>query len=81
MVIVEMTGVNAWDNKARDRLILKKMEGEVYQLLVDKAETVEHHGFDRMVSGLNTHCRVLLRRLINDRVMPSSSHIPATRPR
>src|SRR5215475_9406582 len=37
-VIIEMAGLNAWGNEARDRLILEKMGHEV-QLLVDKAET------------------------------------------
>ena len=64
-VIVEMAGLNAWGNEARDRLILEKMGDEV-ELLVDKAEAVEHHGFDRMAGGHNPHCRVLLRRLINN---------------
>ena len=45
--------------------MLEKM-GDEGELLVDKAEAVEHHGFDGMASGHNTHCRVLLRRLIND---------------
>src|SRR5918911_3177847 len=36
------------------------------QLLVEKAQPVEYHGFDCMASGHNTHFRVLLRRVIND---------------
>jgi hypothetical protein len=40
--------------------------GHEVELLVDKAETVEHHGFDRMADGHNPHCWVLLRRLIDD---------------
>ena len=64
-VIIEMAGLNAWGNEARDRLILEKMGDEV-ELLVDKAQTVEHHGFDRMAGGHNPHFRVLLGGLIND---------------
>ncbi len=64
-VIVEMAGLNAWGNEARDRLILEKMGDEI-ELLIDKAEAVEHHGFDRMAGGHNPHFRVLLRRLINN---------------
>src|SRR4030095_2815710 len=63
-VIIEMAGLNARGNEARDRFILKKM-GDKVELLVDKAEAVEHHGFDRMASGHNPHFRVLLRRLLN----------------
>src|ERR1700757_639839 len=36
------------------------------ELLVDKTQTVEHHGFDRMAGGHNTHFRVLLGGPIND---------------
>src|SRR5712692_3081533 len=64
-VIVEMAGLNAWGNEARDRLILEKMGDEI-ELLIDKAEAVELHGFDRMAGGHNPHFRVLLRRLINN---------------
>ena len=35
-----------------ERLILEEMGHEV-QLLVDKAKTVKHHGFDRMAGGHN----------------------------
>src|SRR5262249_54754130 len=64
-VIIEMAGLNAWSNEARDRLILKKM-GDKVELLIDKAEAVEHHGFDRMAGGHNPHCRVLFGGSIND---------------
>jgi hypothetical protein len=43
-----------------------KKWGDKVQLLVEKAQTVEHHGFDRMASGHSPHGRVLLRRVIND---------------
>src|SRR5262245_49506907 len=64
-VIIEMAGLNAWGNEARDRFILKKM-GDKVELLVDKAEAVEHHGFDRMAGSHNPHFRVLLRGLVDD---------------
>src|SRR5262249_20263622 len=64
-VIIEMAGLNAWGNEARDGLILEKMGHEV-ELLVDKTQTVEHHGFDRMAGGYNPHFRVLLGGSIND---------------
>ena len=64
-VIIEMAGLNAWGNETCDRLILEKMGDEV-ELLVDKAQTVEHHGFDRMAGGHNPHGRVLLGGSIND---------------
>ena len=60
-----MAGLNAWGNEARDRLILEKMGDEV-ELLVEKAETIKHQGFDRMAGGHNPHFGVLLRRLINN---------------
>src|SRR5215468_10611583 len=53
-VIIEMTGLNAWGNEARDGLILEKM-GDEGELLVEKAQAIEHHGFDRMPSGHNPH--------------------------
>jgi len=64
-VIIEMAGLNTWGNEARDGLILEKMGHEV-ELLVDKTQTVEHHGFDRMAGGYNPHFRVLLGGSIND---------------
>jgi hypothetical protein len=54
-----MAGLNAGGNEAREGFILEKM-GDEGELLVDKAETVEHHGFDRMASSHNPHFRVLL---------------------
>src|SRR5215510_9066248 len=64
-VIVEMTHLNAWGHEARDGLIVEKMGHEVERLM-EKAEAVEHHGFDRMAGGHNPHFRVLLRRLIHN---------------
>ena len=64
-VIIEMARLNAWGNAARERLILKKMGDEV-ELLVEKAQAIEHHGFDRRPSGHNPHFRVLLGSAIND---------------
>src|SRR5262249_28063031 len=64
-VIVEMACLNARSNEARDRLILEKMRHEV-ELLIDKAEAVEHHSFDRMAGGHNPHFWVLLGGSIND---------------
>src|SRR5262249_59595659 len=49
-VIIEMAGLNAWGNEPRDRLVLEKMGDEV-ELVVEKAQTVEHHGLDRMGGG------------------------------
>ena len=40
--------------------------GYEVELLVEKAQAIEPHGFDRMAGGHNTHFRVLLGRLIND---------------
>src|SRR5262245_26597915 len=40
--------------------------GHKVELLVNKAEAVEHHGFDRMAGGHNPHFRVLLRGSIDD---------------
>ena len=64
-VIIEMAGLNAWGNQAQNRLIVEKMGDEV-ELLVDKTQTVEHHGCDRMAGGHNPHCWVLLGGSIND---------------
>ena len=64
-VIIEMAGLNAWGNEARDGLILEK-KGDEVELLVDKAEPIEHHGFDCMAGGHNPHFRVLLGGSIND---------------
>jgi len=60
-----MTGFNAWGYEPRERLILKKMGDEV-ELLVDEAQAVEDHGFDRMADGDNPHFRVLLGGFVND---------------
>ena len=49
-VLIEMAGLHAGGNEARDGLILEKMGHEV-ELLVEKTSTVEHHGFDRMAGG------------------------------
>jgi hypothetical protein len=65
-VIMEMPGLNAWGNEARERLIVGK-KGHEGQLLVEKAQAVQDHSFDRMADGHNPHFRVLLRRVINDR--------------
>ena len=64
-VIIEMTGLNAWGDETRERLIVEKMGHEV-ELLVDEAQAVQDHGFDRMAYGYQTHFRILLGRLIND---------------
>ena len=64
-VIIEMVRLNAWGNEARERLILEKMGDEV-ELLVEKAQAIEHHGFDRMPGGHNSHFWVLLGGSIND---------------
>jgi hypothetical protein len=45
--------------------MLEKMGHEV-ELWVEKAQTIEHHGFDRMPSGHNPHFRVLLGGSLND---------------
>jgi len=64
-VIIEMTGLHAWGNETREWLILEKM-GPKGERLVEKAQTVEPHGFDRMAGGHNTHFRILRRRLLHD---------------
>jgi hypothetical protein len=56
-VIIEMTGLNAGRNEASDGFILEKMGHEV-ELLVEKAQTIEHHGFDRMAGRHNPRFRV-----------------------
>src|SRR5262249_21007401 len=79
-VIMEMAGLNAWSNEARDRLMLEKMGDEV-ALLVDKTEPVEHHSFEAwpaVTMRLSGSCCVALSMTS---VMPSSSTMPATRPR
>jgi hypothetical protein len=60
-----MARLNPRGDEAREWFMLKKMwhQGE---LLVDKAQAIEDHGFDSMASGHNPHFRVLLRRLINN---------------
>jgi hypothetical protein len=60
-----MAGLNAWGNEERERLMLEKMGDEV-ELLVEKAETIEHHGFNRMAGGHHPHFRVLFGGSIND---------------
>src|ERR1051325_9115748 len=64
-VIMEMARLNAWGNEARERLSLEKMWDEV-ELLVEKAQAIEPHGFDRMPGSHNPHFRVLLGGSIND---------------
>src|SRR3977135_2543214 len=64
-VIIEMVGLHAWGNEARERLILEEMRDEV-ELLVEKVQTVKYHGLDRMASGHHPHCRILLGGGVND---------------
>ena len=64
-VIIEMAGLNAWGHEAREGGMREKM-GHEGERVVEKAQTVEHHGFDRMASRHNAPCRVLLRRLVDD---------------
>jgi hypothetical protein len=59
------TILNAWGNETRERLILEKMGHEI-ELLVDEAQAVQDHDFDRMTYGYQTHFRILLGSLIND---------------
>jgi hypothetical protein len=60
-----MARLNAGGNEARERLMLEKMGDEI-ELVVEKAETIEHHGFDRRAGGHNPPFRVLLGGAIND---------------
>src|SRR4029453_14912137 len=59
-VIIELAGLNARGNEARDRFILKKM-GDQVELFVDKAEAVEHHVYRSTVfwthSATKSCCR------------------------
>ncbi len=64
-VIIEMAGLHAGGNEARDRLILEKM-GDEGALVIEKTQTVEHHGLDRMACGHHPHCRVLLGGFVHD---------------
>ena len=63
--IVEMAGPNAGGNEARARLMLEKM-GDEGALVVEKAEAVEHHGFDGMAGSHHPPFRVLLGGAIDD---------------
>jgi hypothetical protein len=65
-VIMEMAGLHAGGNEARERLRLKKM-GAKGALLVDNAAAGEPQGCDRMAGGHHTPCRVGLRRGIHPR--------------
>jgi hypothetical protein len=60
-----MARLNAWGNEASDGLNVEKMGHEV-ELLIEKAQTVQDHGFDRMAYSHNPHFRVLLGGSIND---------------
>jgi hypothetical protein len=60
-----MAGLNAGGNEARERLMLEKM-GHEGERLVEQAETMKPQGCDRMASGHNPQCWVLLRRLVDD---------------
>src|SRR5205823_3362489 len=64
-VIIAMAGLHAWGNETREGFSLEKM-GHEGALLVEKAQTVEDHGCDRMAGGHKTHFRVGLCRFIND---------------
>jgi hypothetical protein len=64
-VIIEMARLHAWGTEARAWLILQKMEDEG-ELLVEKAQAMEPHGFDRMPGGHNPHFRGLLGGSIHD---------------
>ena len=64
-VSIAMAGLNAGGNEARERRMLEKMRNKG-ELLVDKAQPVEDHGFAGMAGGHHPHFRVLLRRLSNN---------------
>jgi hypothetical protein len=64
-VIMEMAGLHAWGNEARDGLMLENM-GHEGEWLVTKTPTVEHHGFARMAGGDHPHGRVLRGGSIHD---------------
>src|SRR5262249_44439997 len=57
-VIIAMARLHAWGNAARDGLMVEKMGHEV-ERLIEKAQAVQDHGFDRMASSHNPHFRVL----------------------
>jgi hypothetical protein len=62
---MEMAGLHAWGKKARHRLMVEKMGAEG-ALWIDKTQTVEPHGFDRMAGGHHPHGRGLRGGALND---------------
>ena len=63
-VVVEMTGWNRGSNAAWNRFIVETMRDES-ALLIDNTQPIEHHGFDRLAGGDNTHDGILVGRFIN----------------
>jgi hypothetical protein len=64
-VISAMAGLHAGGHEARDGLILEKM-GDQGELVVEKAQPVEHQGCDRMAGGPKPPFWVLLGGASND---------------
>ena len=58
-VISAMAGLHAWRHEASDGLRLATM-GDEGEGVVEQAQTVKHHGRDRMPCGHHPHARVLL---------------------
>jgi hypothetical protein len=57
-VILAMAGLHAWGNETCERLMLETMRA-AGALVGEKAQTVAHHGLDRMASGHKPRFRVL----------------------
>jgi hypothetical protein len=64
-VIVELVGGNARGNQSRGGLVVKEL-GHQVEGLIDKAQSIEHHGLNRFPCGQVSHFRVLLGGLIDD---------------
>src|SRR4029453_17851728 len=57
-LVMEMLGGNAWGNEPLGRFVLEKHRDQG-ELVMDKAQAVEDHRFDRITAGHNTLLRVL----------------------
>jgi hypothetical protein len=64
-IIVELLGGHARRNEAVGGFVLEK-QGDQIEGLIDKAQTVEDHGFDGFSHGQVSRLRVFLGRLIQD---------------
>ena len=64
-IVIELFRTNAGRNQSRGGLVVKE-PGHQVEGLIDKAQSIEHHGLACFTCGQVSHFRVLLGGLIDD---------------